>query len=82
MTAWIGLTGCTSDNNVGSYNSPGHGSVLQDASASKSYPQSLPPYKGNGLSHLRDLFLIPPPHELLHLDQAHHCPHPPSTEIR
>ena len=42
--------------------------------------QDFPPLEGLGLSQVRTLFCIPPPHVTEHAPTSFHSPHAPSTE--
>ena len=58
---------------------PGHLFLLQSLLCLNAPSQSLPPWAGAGLSHLRVLECSPTPHVLLHLLHMPHSPQFPFT---
>ena len=59
---------------------PGHCLSLQVSYCDDSPSHILPNTDGFGLLHMRLLYLIPGPQELLHIDQSFHLLQPPFTK--
>ena len=59
---------------------PIQGCTLHVACCDPGPSQVKPPWTGDGLSHVRCLFILPSPQVTLHVDHAAHEAHRPSTE--